>query len=288
MKGSFQTSREIFEHPIWNDIPKFRIFFFIVGNAVFSESGVPMGSVKVGRGQYLRSFRNLSNDLEYIENRSIKKYSLSLISRKVEQLVKEERLLVEDTELGTLFTVCNYALYQGFNNMKKNNENAERTATERSENGDGTATERRRNNNKNVNKVNNDKNELIKEYTSNPLLLESLNDFVKMRKANKGAFTDKALTLLLGKLDKLAKTDQQKIDILNQSIMSSWKGLFPIKQDNIQGKQNIKKDTLPSYISDQTKQDKIQKEETSEEEEARQKHIKEMMIELGEWDEDKN
>lgn len=287
MKGSFQTSREIFENPIWSDIPKFRIFFYIIGNAVFSKDGVLMGSIKVGRGQYLRSYRNLRNDLEYIDNRSVKKYSLSLISRKVEQLVKEERLLVEDTELGTLFTVCNYALYQGFNNVKKNNENAERTATERSENGDRTATERRRNNNKNVKKVNNDKNELIKEYTSNPLLLESLNDFVKMRKANKGAFTDKALTLLLSKLDKLAKTDQQKIDLLNESILNGWKGIYPIKRDNGPNKQNIRKDTLPSYISDQTKQEKIQKEETLEEEEARQKHIKEMLIELGECDEDK-
>ncbi len=27
-KGAFQISREIFENPIWEDIPKFRIFFF--------------------------------------------------------------------------------------------------------------------------------------------------------------------------------------------------------------------------------------------------------------------
>lgn len=139
-----------------------------------------------------------------------------------------------------------------------------------------------------------EKNKRIKEYTSNPLLIESLNDFIKMRKSNKGVFTDKALTLLFGKLDKLAKTDQQKIDILNQSIMSGWKGVFPIKVDNGPNKQNTKKDTLPSYIADQEKREKLkreeiqQKEETPEEEEARQKHIKEMMIALGEWDEDKN
>ncbi|WP_143414512.1 DnaD domain-containing protein [Halobacillus massiliensis] len=80
----------------------------------------------------------------------MKKYSLSLIKRKVDQLVKEDRLKIEDTELGTLFTVVNYSSYQGFDNYKSDNENAERTARERSENSNGTQRERSENNNKNV------------------------------------------------------------------------------------------------------------------------------------------
>lgn len=176
MKGAFQTSREIFENPIWNDIPKFRIFFFIVGNAVFSREGIKKGDIHIGRGQFLRSYRNLRSDLEYIENRSVKKYSLSLIKRKVEQLVKEERLKAEDTELGTLFTVVNYALYQGLDNYKNNNENAERTNSERNENNSGTLREQTQNNNKNVKNVKNDKEDthlqienLRQRYSANQL-----------------------------------------------------------------------------------------------------------------------
>lgn len=153
MKGAFQTSREIFEHPIWNDIPKFRIFFYIYGNAVFAKEGTTVAGMHLNRGQYLRSYRNLQEDLTYIENRSIKKYSLSVIKRKIDSLVQENRLKIEDTELGTLFTVVNYEMYQGFEHYGKQN-------LERSENSVGTQMEQSWNNNKNVNKDKNDK-ELI-------------------------------------------------------------------------------------------------------------------------------
>ncbi len=147
-KGAFQTSRNIFESDIWNDVSKFRLFFYIYGNAVFAKEGTTVAGMKIERGQFLRSFRNLRDDLEFIENRSVKKYSLSVIKRKVDQLVKENRLKIEDTELGTLFTVVNYESYQGLDNYKKDN-------LERRKNGDGTGMERSENNNKNVNNVNN-------------------------------------------------------------------------------------------------------------------------------------
>lgn len=146
MGGAFQTSRDIFRNPIWQDIPKFRLFFFIVGNAVFSKEGVRVGNIVVKRGQFLRSYRNLRDDLEYIENRAVKKYSTSVIKRKIDSLVKEERLKIEDTELGTLFTVVNYDHYQVLDNYKKQ----PGTALEQRENRDGTALEQGWNNNKNV------------------------------------------------------------------------------------------------------------------------------------------
>jgi hypothetical protein len=78
-KGAFQTSREIFENPIWTDVVKFRIFFYIYGNAVFAKEGVTVADVHVGRGQYLRSYRNLQKDLAYTEKRAVKQYSLHTI-----------------------------------------------------------------------------------------------------------------------------------------------------------------------------------------------------------------
>lgn len=155
MKGAFQISREMFDHSIWNDVPKFRIFFFILGNAVFSNEGVKKGNVLIKRGQYLRSYRNLQSDLEYIENRAVKKYSLSVVKRKISSLVDEKMLEIEETELGTLFTVVNYAEYQGFERYKNTTKNSVGTALEHSENGDGTGMEQGWNNNKNVKKEKN-------------------------------------------------------------------------------------------------------------------------------------
>ncbi|MBF2609537.1 hypothetical protein IBB45_14170 [Listeria innocua] len=149
MKGAFQMSREIFENDIWSDVIKFRLFFYIVGNAVFSENGVMKGGIQIGRGQYLRSFRNLREDLLYYDNNAEKFYSLSTIKEKIDELVREERLEITTTKLGTLFTVRNYALYQDLNNYSG-------TSSERLPNSHRTATEQPPNNKKNVKKDKND------------------------------------------------------------------------------------------------------------------------------------
>ncbi|WP_088005628.1 hypothetical protein [Indiicoccus explosivorum] len=147
MSGAFLTSRDIFKNGIWTDVPKFRIFFFIVGNAVFSETGVEKGGVHVGRGQYLRSLRNLREDLVYYENNAEKMYGMATLNRKIAELVEEGRLQTEKTKLGTLFTVVNYAIYQDFSAYKS-------SSLEQRRNGVGTASEQQRNNKNLENYVN--------------------------------------------------------------------------------------------------------------------------------------
>lgn len=138
MSGAFLMSRDIFGHEIWTDVAKFRLFFYIVGNAVWSEEGVKKGGVQVGRGQYLRSYRNLREDLVYYDNNTEKRYGLSYIKKKVDELVECEMLLTEETKLGTLFTVVNYHKYQGFEHYKmdssEHHENSVRTQREQREN----------------------------------------------------------------------------------------------------------------------------------------------------------
>lgn len=60
-------------------------------------------------------------------------------------------------------------------------------------------------------------------------LLDALMEYEKMRKAMKKPFTGRAKELVGDKLDKLASNREEKIAILNQSIMSNWQGLFPLK-----------------------------------------------------------
>ena len=150
-EGVFQTDRVIFKSDIWLNIVEFRLFFYLYGNAVFNKNGIKYNNINIKRGQYLRSYRNLQKDLEYVENRAIKQYSLSRIKRAIDNLVKQKRLILEHTELGTLFTVLNYEIYQGFERFGKDN-------LERRENGDGTQIEQRWNNNNNDKKDKNDKN----------------------------------------------------------------------------------------------------------------------------------
>lgn len=153
--GAFLISREIFESDLFYDVTKFRLFFLIVGKAVFSHKGTQIGSVKLKRGQFLRSYRNLRDDLEYIENNSVKTPSLSTIKNKVEELKKEGRIETEETQLGTLFTVLNYDNYQQLDNYKTETKNTEQTDEEHSSNVAKTEREQNVNNNK---YVKNDKN----------------------------------------------------------------------------------------------------------------------------------
>ena len=82
---------------------------------------------------------------------------------------------------------------------------------------------------------------IINEYTSNLDLKETLQDFLKMRKAQKKVMTDRALKTLLNKLDTLATTDEEKIERLEESICNCWLTVYPKKDFN---NKNYKQESL--------------------------------------------
>ena len=87
---------------------------------------------------------------------------------------------------------------------------------------------------------------IINSYTQNEGLRNTLKEFLKMRKSIKKPMTDRAMTLLINKLDKLGSNDNEKIEILNQSIFNSWQGVFELKNKEI-SKGNIT--DISAYIT---------------------------------------
>lgn len=67
-------------------------------------------------------------------------------------------------------------------------------------------------------------------------MLDTLVEYEKMRKAIKKPLTSRAKELICDKLDKLSSNREEKIAIINQSIMSNWQGLFPLKGEVKYGK----------------------------------------------------
>lgn len=63
-------------------------------------------------------------------------------------------------------------------------------------------------------------------------LQRALDAFVSHRKGMKKPLSADALELIRKRLDELAATDAEKVAILNQSIRSGWKDVFPLKKDN--------------------------------------------------------
>lgn len=95
--------------------------------------------------------------------------------------------------------------------------------------------------------------ELIEAYTRNDELRDALREFVRMRAFIKAPMTNRAFTNMLSKLNKLGKTDQQKIDVLNQSIENNWKGIFKIHEDEgvpVSKKERRRREELERHFSE--------------------------------------
>ena len=201
MAGAFIISRDIFENPIWQNNTEFRMFLLILGKAIWKEEGRRIGSVTLKKGQWIRSYRNLQSDLEYIENNVVKKPGIATIKRTVDKLVLDGRITIKQTELGTLFTVVNYCKYQDLNTYKND-------ILEQQRNTGGTAAEQQRNN---KNKDNKGKKEDkiytpdSQEYVLSQYLFKKMlgnNPTVKEPDLNKWAIS----------MDKILRLDNRPVD----------------------------------------------------------------------------
>ena len=89
----------------------------------------------------------------------------------------------------------------------------------------------------------------INKHSANcsPELAEALNAFAEHRKKLKKPMTDRAKELMLSKLSKMARTEQEQIAILNQSIVNGWQGIFPLGGER---KQNQAKQSSADMADD--------------------------------------
>ena len=77
---------------------------------------------------------------------------------------------------------------------------------------------------------------IIQKSAESTELREALVEFVKFRKLIKKPMTNKALELIIAKLNKLGASDRERVAILNQSIERGWAGVFSLKDEEPQRK----------------------------------------------------
>ena len=73
------------------------------------------------------------------------------------------------------------------------------------------------------------KNPII--YDPDEKLNQAILDFIDFRKKIRATMTDGAITLMLNKLNKMTADNNEKIEILEQSVMNGWKSVYPIKRN---------------------------------------------------------
>lgn len=77
-----------------------------------------------------------------------------------------------------------------------------------------------------------------KPHCEDPDLERALNDFIDSRKANKKPMTERAITLLLNRLESLAPGDnKQKIELLNEAVLHGWQSVYVSRDDQPKARQ---------------------------------------------------
>ena len=92
-----------------------------------------------------------------------------------------------------------------------------------------------------VNKTNIKFNWKKEVYFEDEELQKIFIDYLELRSSIKAVNTERAIKLLINNLEKIASDKDTKIKVIEQSIMNSWKGVFPLKNDY--NKKEVKKES---------------------------------------------
>lgn len=106
MSGWVKLTKQFTNDELWFNVTAFRLYAWILLKSSYAD-GIVLNGMRLKKGQYIRAYSQLSEDLMYIEGRSKKALAKSTIKRAVDKLVQKGLLMVEETPLGTLFTVVN-------------------------------------------------------------------------------------------------------------------------------------------------------------------------------------
>lgn len=70
-----------------------------------------------------------------------------------------------------------------------------------------------------------------KKYSQYEPLNNAIYDFIEFRKGIKKPMTERAIELLMKNLNGLSESLDEQVEIINQSIVNGWQGVFPLKRE---------------------------------------------------------
>lgn len=221
-----------FEWGWYSSINTTRVFLHMMAKANYTEGNFQ--GTTVPRGSFISSIRNLAGET-YL--------TVDEIRTALKKLEECGEVTKQSTNKFTLFTVVNYDLYQGTPQTKPKQKPSYSQATPNlfptiKEEKESKKGRREEIDKKEVPKGTK-KKELPVYYPNDEQLNSTFDDFVQMRKQIKKPMTDRAITLMINKLEKLSKApfsdamdNDLAIKILEQSIVKSWSDIYPLKEEN--------------------------------------------------------
>jgi DNA-binding transcriptional regulator YhcF (GntR family) len=209
VEGWIKLYRKLIENPIFLKPELLQLFIYCLLKANHEAQKIIFNGqeIEIKPGQFITGRNIMAADLKQNPITTYKRLKI---------LENLQILNIKSNNKFSVVTVVNYGLYQSEEikrNTKRNNK--------------GTTREQQGNTNKNDK---NDKNDKKYKIIRSPIEI-AIDDFKEFRKKIKKPMTDRAVELLIDKLNKLASDDETKIAILNQSIVNGWQGIFPLKED---------------------------------------------------------
>ncbi len=222
--GKIYLHRKILGWEWYSDFNTCRLFIHMLLKANWKDGR--FRGTTVPRGSFVSSISKLAEETGLTNDE---------VRTAISHLIETNEITKQSTNKYTVFTVVNYALYQD------------------------TAKQERKQDTSNVQSIpqpfptieeSNKGNKEIKEdakaskkkmrmtyFPDDEALDKAFADYVEMRKKIKKPMTDRAVMLAIKKLNELAAipfsdsiNNKLAIQILNQSVMNSWQGLFPLKE----------------------------------------------------------
>ena len=217
--GWIKLHRKLLDNPVvMKDSDYLAVWIYLLLNASHTEYPVLFGGKKISlkAGQLITGRKSIASTLGISESKVRRILDLFEIDQQIDR---------QRSNKNSLVSILNWDKYQIFDQQ------SDQQATNKRPTSDQQATTNK--NNKNIKNIKECK-EII--YSDVPELNEAIIAFIDYRKSIKKPMSDRAITLLLGKLNKMSNSVQEQIEILNQSILNGWQGIFPLKNDSGTGK----------------------------------------------------
>jgi hypothetical protein len=213
MQGWIKLHRKIQDHWVYSNAEYYKAWSTILFQCNHADQKVLIKGTLIDckRGQ---SVNSLDTWVKIFKGGY---WNKSKLRRFLKLLESDSMIVFISNTKTTHLSVCNYDSYQG-------ERNANETQVKRKRNANETQTTP----NKNVKKENNVKNDnkILSDFD------QALKDFSDMRKKIKKPLTDKAQSMILKKLGGFTSIQSEQIEILNNSTMNCWQGVFALKNNN--------------------------------------------------------
>jgi hypothetical protein len=216
VEGWIKLYRKLIENPIFLKPELLQLFIYCLLKANHETQRIIFNGqeIEIKSGQFITGREVMGRDLKQKPKTTYNRL----------QILKNIGILdIKTTNKFSLVTVRNYGLYQSQETKKDSKKDNQRTTRGQPED-----------TNKNDK---NDKNEKNIYIGLSENMKNAINDFIEMRKKIRKPMTERAIQIMLKKLDGLAKDETTKIAILEQSTEKGWLSVYPLKEDKPAQKQ---------------------------------------------------